>query len=875
MAVAPLSDVLLGRGASRSVRPGRRPRLQLLALGAVASLGLGLLIAAPAEAATTLTVSTTADVPTNTGACGNPGITTPPSPLSLREAVCLANNIGGAVRIDLPAGIYHLTNGELQLGKTPGQDVTLAGAGAASTVIDAGGLSRVLDLDPSILGGVAVSISGLTVSGGRVTTFGGAGIIAGSGTAATSDTLTISNSVITGNQVNSATTNKPGGGLQFIGGSLTITNTTFSNNSSGSSPGSGVHYSARGTAPGEQLTVSGTTFRGNTANASAAGINIGGALSTQIQAGSPATFTVSDSKFIDNTVVGSGTGIPQGAGIFSQSGSLSLTRSTFTGNSASGGSNPSGGAISILGGTATAHYNRFTGNQATNGGGVFLGASATLDATDNWWGCNAGPGSAGCDEVSGTPTVSPRLVLTATASPGTVVGPDATSTITAALTQNSLGAPISGAQLGAFTGLPVSWSDPLPTGASVSPSSSNLGSGVATTTYDSQGTRGPGHVLASLDNATATAPITVNRAPAITSADTATYTVGTPGSFTVSTTGYPDPALTLVGTLPSGLTFTDLGDGTATLSGTPDPGTGGSYPVTLTADNGVSPNGTQSLTVNVDAAPAFTSADQTTFLAGHAGSFTVTTSGSPAPALTETGALPAGVTFLDNGDGTATLSGTPTEGGSFPITLGASNGVSPDAAQSFTLDVATAPARPAVTDSSPGPGSVLVTLSPGDDGGSPITEYDALCVGTDGARNRLVSSAGTAIRVTGLAGDRSYHCRVRAKNAVGASVWSRYGQVVQTGVTVPRPPVVADTTPGAGQITVAFTPRGDGGSPVTDFRTVCVSTDGGVNHGRNGAASPLTVTRLDPGHSYHCRVRATNAFGTGPWGPYGTIVVVG
>ena len=40
------------------------------------------------------------------------------------------------------------------------------------------------------------------------------------------------------------------------------------------------------------------------------------------------------------------------------------------------------------------------------------------------------------------------------------------------------------------------------------------------------------------------------------------------------------------------------------------------------------------------------------------GTFTVTTSGTT-PKITLTGALPSGVTFTDNGDGTAKISGTP------------------------------------------------------------------------------------------------------------------------------------------------------------------------------------------------------------------------
>ena len=79
----------------------------------------------------------------------------------------------------------------------------------------------------------------------------------------------------------------------------------------------------------------------------------------------------------------------------------------------------------------------------------------------------------------------------------------------------------------------------------------------------------------------------------------------------------------------------------------------------------------------------------TTSTVGAAGSFTVTTTGSPVPTLTEAGALPSGVTFKSNGNGTATLSGTPGAGsaGSYSLTITASNGVGSAATQSFTLAV--------------------------------------------------------------------------------------------------------------------------------------------------------------------------------------------
>src|ERR1700709_734889 len=76
-----------------------------------------------APAATTLTVSTTADVNPSSGVCAT-GATAVPSVLSLREATCLANNIGGTVTINVPAGTYALAFGELQPEKTPGQNVS-------------------------------------------------------------------------------------------------------------------------------------------------------------------------------------------------------------------------------------------------------------------------------------------------------------------------------------------------------------------------------------------------------------------------------------------------------------------------------------------------------------------------------------------------------------------------------------------------------------------------------------------------------------------------------------------------------------------------------------------------------------------------------
>jgi len=91
-------------------------------------------------------------------------------------------------------------------------------------------------------------------------------------------------------------------------------------------------------------------------------------------------------------------------------------------------------------------------------------------------------------------------------------------------------------------------------------------------------------------------------------------------------------------------------------------------------------------------APTITSAATTTFTVGVAGTFTVTTAGVPTPSIGESGALPTGVTFVDNGNGTGTLAGTPAAAtnGSYALTFTATNGNPPPAVQNFTLVVSAA-----------------------------------------------------------------------------------------------------------------------------------------------------------------------------------------
>ncbi len=137
--------------------------------------------------------------------------------------------------------------------------------------------------------------------------------------------------------------------------------------------------------------------------------------------------------------------------------------------------------------------------------------------------------------------------------------------------------------------------------------------------------------------------------------------------------------------LPAGLTFTADTAGGGTISGTPSAGTGGVNPVTVTATN-AGGTATQSLSISVRERPAFTSAATYAGSLNQSFSFTVTTTGYPAASMSRSGTLPKGVAFRSNGDGTATISGTPLKQGTYPLTLTAKNSVG-TTTQSFSLVV--------------------------------------------------------------------------------------------------------------------------------------------------------------------------------------------
>jgi YVTN family beta-propeller protein len=181
--------------------------------------------------------------------------------------------------------------------------------------------------------------------------------------------------------------------------------------------------------------------------------------------------------------------------------------------------------------------------------------------------------------------------------------------------------------------------------------------------------------------------------------------------------------------------------------------------------------------------PVITSIASATFSnIGGQSSFPIEGSALPAATYSETGPLPAGATLSPTG----TLSLAPTAGtigGVYPITIVASNGVSPDYSQAFTLTVETLPTiaiEPSATVQVGTPVSIPIDLT----GYPPVTNVSAdylppgLTVTEDGPNNWQLDGT-PAAGPGGL-----YQTELFASNAVG-TVGS-----VDINITVQAPPSI-------------------------------------------------------------------------------------
>jgi autotransporter-associated beta strand protein/predicted outer membrane repeat protein len=179
-----------------------------------------------------------------------------------------------------------------------------------------------------------------------------------------------------------------GGAIDFSGGSLTLEDCLFEDNSAGNL-GGGIY------ATEAAIQIDGCEFAGNIAPSGAALMASGG------------TLTMAESTIHDNAANS------YGGGIYGSGCALDLTGCTFTGNSSA-----YGGAVYAHAGSATVRRCEFRSNEARDfGGGVELHIVTTATIAENTFSDNwAARGAGGLYLYSATATVSDNVIARNSAS---------------------------------------------------------------------------------------------------------------------------------------------------------------------------------------------------------------------------------------------------------------------------------------------------------------------------------------------------------------------------------------------------------------------------------------------------------------------------
>jgi hypothetical protein len=271
----------------------------------------------------TFTVNTLADSTDSPDNCATTGTGTQ---CSLRDALndTNVNNQGGT--INFQSGLTGTITLGSSLPGSSGEMVTINGPGPNMLTISGAGQYSVFYFDGD---SYSVAISGLTIEDGLITSNGvGGGAI----------------------------------GL-YSNYSLTVNNCAFIGNQSSKNSGGAIYNGDGYGGPGAGMTVSNSTFIGNSALYGGGAIFVGGG-----------PLTVTNSTFSGNTS-------DTGGAIYSYGGTIA--NSTFNGNSATNGTSGLGGAIESVSGSLVANNDIFSNNTALQyGAGIELYGS-TLSASNN------------------------------------------------------------------------------------------------------------------------------------------------------------------------------------------------------------------------------------------------------------------------------------------------------------------------------------------------------------------------------------------------------------------------------------------------------------------------------------------------------------
>jgi hypothetical protein len=372
-----------------------------------------------------------------------------------------------------------------------GKDLTLTGAGAATTVLDGNQLGTVV----TVGSGITATVSGFTIQGGTGTAMtveddpaqAGGGVL-------NQGTLALRNDTVTGNHVTAVATgdgsvNAVGGGVfNADGGTLTAAHDTITGNSASVSTagagtaealGGGISSDATFTSPTSETSVSNSTIDGNTATAAVTGTGsgisaaAGGGVGEMWSASQPdlAKDTITGNKATATGDAGAGAAGAAGAGVAeADSGTANaVSDSTVTGNKAHATTTGGGQATAAAGGIAGATT---SGEHAVTGT-VVHGNTATSVATGSGGAQTEGGGLAIVAAVAGDAVTT-----------STITGNTATARSAGAGPAVTLGAALAGAGSGSANAISHSTIE-RNTGTAVNTGTGNAGTSGAVAAVNS------------------------------------------------------------------------------------------------------------------------------------------------------------------------------------------------------------------------------------------------------------------------------------------------------------------------------------------------------------------------------------------------------
>ena len=304
-------------------------------------------------------------------------------PGSLRQAVLDSNALAGADEITFQAGLTGtivLTSGEIPIT----DDLTVSGPGASVLTVSGNDSSRIFRVDDGTAAVREVTLSGLTMTEGRLLVFGGAN---GGAVYVNGEDLTVLDSVISQSSALpfGATTKGRGGGLASFGGNLRIERSILT--------GSSASWGSLSGRPslGGNLHVEGGSLTLVDSVVSEGNADLGGGINLE-----DGTFVIRRTTIADNAspfAIGAGIAIDHGeldveestlsgnngGALYMSSGSVvRIVNSTISGNT---GSLRAAG-VDVVGSTLDLRLTTVSGNSGTYGNlSVFTGGTINLDHT--------------------------------------------------------------------------------------------------------------------------------------------------------------------------------------------------------------------------------------------------------------------------------------------------------------------------------------------------------------------------------------------------------------------------------------------------------------------------------------------------------------